>query len=59
MYSVCAILSSVACQALLYFSTLYKNGNIFEKKLSNIKSVFQFSLQLCMNHFLFYELSET
>jgi len=40
------ILSSVACLALQYFSTLPHSGTIFEKSYSTYDVCFQFSLQL-------------
>jgi len=41
MQCVCAILSSVACPTVLYFSMLSHNSTIFKKKnLLNIKCVF-------------------
>jgi hypothetical protein len=46
------ILLSVACLAVVYFSTLSQNGTIFGKKLLKIKCVFWFSLQLLCETFL-------
>jgi len=48
----CSMLSSMACPALQYFSTLSHNRTIFEKrKLLNIKCVFLFSVQLLSETF--------
>jgi len=47
------VLSSVACPAMQYFSTLSHNRPDFrKKKLLNIKCVFWFSLQLLSQTFL-------
>jgi hypothetical protein len=46
------ILSSVACLALLYVSTLSHKRHDFRKKLLNIKCVFWFFLQLLSETFL-------
>ena len=51
----CVILSSVACPALQYFSTLPHKRHDLRKKLLNIKHVFWFSLLLLSEHFSFYE----
>ena len=51
MQCACAILSSVACEALRYFSTLSNNGHDL-KTLLYIKYVFRFSLQLLPETFL-------
>jgi hypothetical protein len=48
------ILSSVACPAVQYFSSLsHKMHDFRGKKLLHIKSVFRFSLQLLFETFLF------
>jgi hypothetical protein len=46
------ILSSVACLALPYFSTLSHKRHDFRKNLLNIECVFRFSLQLLSEIFL-------
>jgi hypothetical protein len=47
MQCACAILSSAACPALQYFSTLsHKRHDLWGKQLLNIKHVFDFSLQI-------------
>jgi len=46
------ILSSVACLALQYFSTLPHSGTIFKKIYSTYNVCFQFSLQLLSETFL-------
>jgi hypothetical protein len=46
MQYACTLFSSVACQALQYFSTLSLKRHYFRKKLLNIKFVFWFSLQV-------------
>jgi len=48
----CAILSSVACSALQYFSRLCHKGHDFRKKILIIKCVFCFSLQILSETFL-------
>ena len=59
MQRACAILSSVACPSLQYFSALYHNGTILGKKmLSIIKWVFQFSLELLSETFLILGIKE-
>jgi hypothetical protein len=45
MKCACAILSSVACPALQYFSTLSSKRHIFRKKFLKSNCVFLFSLQ--------------
>jgi hypothetical protein len=53
MQHACIILSSVACQALQYFSKLSDKQQEFQKqKLLNTKCVFWFSLQLSSETFL-------
>jgi len=53
MQCACAILSSVACPALQYFSTLsHKRHDFRFKKLLNVKCVFWFSLQCVPEIFL-------
>jgi hypothetical protein len=52
MHSACAILSSVACPALEYFSSLSHKRYDFLKKLLNKKCKFWFSLQLLSQTFL-------
>ena len=52
MQCACAILSSMACPALQYFSTLSKKGTIFDKKLLDTKCVICFFLQLLSAIFL-------
>ena len=50
------ILPSVACPAVLYFSTLsHKRHDFGGKKLLNTKCVFWFSVQICLKHFSLYE----
>jgi len=51
MRRACAILSSVAYQALQYFTTLPHIRYDFRKKLSNIKCVFVLPLQLLSETF--------
>jgi hypothetical protein len=46
------ILSSLACPALPYFSTLSHKRHDFRKQLLNIKCVFLFSLQILSETFL-------
>ena len=47
MQCACAILSSVACPALQYFSMLSHKGTVFGgEKIFNTKFVFSFSVQL-------------
>jgi hypothetical protein len=46
MQCACTILSSIACPALQYFSTLSHKRHDFRKKLWNIKCVFWISLQI-------------
>jgi hypothetical protein len=46
------ILSSVACLAVPYFSTLYHKRHDIRKKLLNIKCVFLFSLQILSERFV-------
>ena len=52
----CAVLSSAACSALQYFSTLSHKQH--EKKLLNIKYVFLLSVQLLSETFLILRRSE-
>jgi len=52
MQCACAILSSVACPALQYFSTLSHKWHEFQKELLNVKCVFWFSLQCLSETFL-------
>jgi hypothetical protein len=51
MQCACAILSSVACPALQYFSTLSHKGMILDKTLLDIKCVISISLQLLSETF--------
>ena len=51
MQCACAILSSVACPALQYFSHYLINGMIFEKMLWNLKCAFRLSLHLLSETF--------
>jgi hypothetical protein len=53
MQCACAILSSVTCPALQYFSPL--SHKFSEKNVWNIKCLFWFSLQLCLKHVSFFE----
>jgi hypothetical protein len=53
MQCACAILSSVACRSLQYFSTSYKWLDFRKKKLTNIQCVF--SVLFCLKHFTFWE----
>jgi hypothetical protein len=56
MQCACAILSSVACPAEQYFSTLSPKRQDFEtKKILNIKCVFWFSLYLLSEIFFHYK----
>ena len=53
MQCACAVLLSVACPALQYFSSLFHTRHDFRKKtLLNTKCVFWFSLQLLSETFL-------
>ena len=45
-------LSSVACRALLYFSTVSQKRHDFRRKLLSINCVFSFSLQISFETFL-------
>jgi hypothetical protein len=47
-----AVLFSLACSALPYFSILYQKRTIFSVELLNIKHVFDFLLQLPAGTFL-------
>jgi len=59
MQCACAILSFVVCLALNYFPHYLIAGTIFEKKLLNVKCVFDF-YNVYLKRFLFQEeLSET
>ena len=58
MQYACAILSSVACPAVLHFSTLSHKWHDFREKLFNIKCVFLFSLQSLFEKFLIPRRSE-
>ena len=52
----CAILSSVACPAVpcfFFFLHYLLNGTIFEKKFLNIKFVFGFAREFCLNVLFF------
>ena len=55
---LCVILSSVACPALQYFSTLYHKRHDFRKTLLNIKNVFLFYLQSFSETFLIIRINE-
>ena len=52
MQRACAILSSVACTVLHYFSTLSHARHDFRRKVTVTKCVFWFSLQLLSETFL-------
>ena len=53
MQTACAILPSVACPAVRYFSTLSHRRHDFRKKdLLNIKCMFWFSVQILSETFL-------
>jgi hypothetical protein len=52
MQCACTILSSVACPAVQYFSTLPHKRHDFRKTKLNIKCVYLFSLQLLSGTFL-------
>ena len=52
MQCACAILSSVACPALQYFSTLCHKRRDFRKSLPNTNCVFWFYVQLLFETFL-------
>jgi hypothetical protein len=56
MDCACAVLSSVACPALLYFSISHKRHD--KKKLLYIKCVSRFSLQFWSETFLILRISE-
>ena len=47
MWCICAILSSVACPALQYFSTLSLKRPDCREMLWDLKFLFRFSLQIC------------
>jgi hypothetical protein len=49
------ILQSATCCAALPFGTLSYKGINFGEDLLNIKCVFRFSVQFCLEHFLFSE----
>ena len=51
MQCACAILSSVACPAVQYFSTLSHKRHDFRGEKMNIKCAFSFSLQLLSETF--------
>jgi len=51
MQCACAILLSMACPALQYFSTLSHKGMILDKTLLDIKCVISVSLQLLSETF--------
>jgi len=51
VHCACAILPSVACPVLKYFSTLSENGMIFEEKLLNLNCVLIF-IQILFATFL-------
>jgi len=60
MECVCAILSSLGCPALLYLSTLPRKWQHFrkKKKVTHIKWVFCFSLQLVSETFLILKITK-
>ena len=58
MKCACVILLSVACLALLYFSTLCHKLHDLKKKLFNIKCLLWLSLQLSSEKFLIQRIIE-
>jgi hypothetical protein len=58
MQCACATLSSVACPALLYFSTLSHKWQDLKKKLLNNKNVFRVSVQLLSETFFILRITE-
>jgi hypothetical protein len=58
MKCACSVLSSAACPALQYFSTLYHKRHDFRKTLLNIINVFWFYLQCFSETFLIIRRSE-
>ena len=51
MQCACAILPSVACPVLQYFSTLSHKGHDFRKRYGAQNALFKFSLQILRNIF--------
>jgi len=59
MQCTCAILSSAACHALQYFSTLFHKQYDFRKQVTEHKMYFDFLDTFCLKHFPFQdEMSE-